>query len=248
MDAAASKSEKDKEKKHWWQHKPEDTVEEAKAAAKTAKTPKTDEAERRWWKREPKKDKTETAQAKPQHNVETSKASDSGTKGTSGTVLPDRLPRAHTQPENDPLSKPGNYVKTASVSKHQTEDPGRLVVAIAGGPLIQEVHADLGEGRCTVSTFSPAKPVPSGELPPGVGSVIASGNTRSVPVPIVTVPNPNTPPVVVPQAPQPNVHVNHGIAPGVPPPGYANAFTKPGPQHQCPRRRRPSTRPTPSRT
>jgi hypothetical protein len=73
-----------------------------------------------------------------------------------------------------------------------------------------------------------------------IQSVYAAGAPVYVPVPIITVPNlngpPSTPPMPdLPQAPQPNAGQYTPQNPlTAPPPGYANAFTRPGPQRPVP--------------
>lgn len=71
---------------------------------------------------------------------------------------------------------------------------------------------------------------------PGSKSVMDAGNVKVIPVPTVVIPNPNnlsTPPLVAPQ-PNANPRIFSGVAPGVPPPGFANAYTQPGPQRPVP--------------
>lgn len=146
--------------------------------------------------------------------------------------LPDE-PLPHSRkPQADPLFDPSPY------RKRTPEVTNKPVVAKAPAPLPpappepKKETDDLTKVADKRSEDAEPKTDP---VPPGLGSVLAAGAPRYLPVPIPTVPpaRPVTPPAQPPQAPQPNRTVNRG--PQVEPmSGMGNAFTVPGPTKPIP--------------
>jgi hypothetical protein len=186
------------------------------------------------------KDASKPAEKKP----EVAKAPTPGWRDRWEKILPGRkaaakppvdvsgLPRAKKD-GSDPIEKPGAFARKGLVPTDKTpagakkDDPKAVQASLktqTGTPSASPAAAGSAE---------------SGSTPPGSGSVVAAGSPQYVPVPIVTLPpmTRNGQPMLgsPPQAPQPNAGKYAPVNPLVtPPPGYANAFTRPGPQRPVP--------------
>lgn len=153
------------------------------------------------------------------------------------------LPRAKTKAEDDPLLHVKEYTKpsvTKSADVAKSDKTGKTSNA-------KHSTSSKHEAAETDEQKVPAKedtnvaeqklpdqvPETAPQLPPGSASVLAAG-ANYVPIPLPTVPDTYHPPMP-PQA----LQLNRYVMPppgdgGVPPAGYKNAFTRPGPQHPIP--------------
>lgn len=182
---------------------------------------------------------------------DTSAARDTSAREMSARTKPARevtLPRASTTPDSDPLSSPSDYAKRpAGADKTKTAKgaPGSPSSVPDSLPDASAVMADakkngLEDDKANAILQTAKKHGP----PPGSGSVLAAGDPKYYPVPVPTLPVPLGPPPGanipmppmprIPQAPQPNQGMFSRTDCGSPPPGYKNAFTKPGPARPVP--------------
>src|SRR5262249_10317878 len=175
--------------------------------------------------------------------------SEKASASTPAKPLPDvELPHARPTKGGDPLTHPEGYskfapepvpaipeVKPAAPAK---KDAGTRAVRPPPPPPLTRWRRPAAPPEGDPQARKP---------PPGSASVLAAGEARYVPVPIMTVPTPRpapvppTPPMPqVPEAPALNRMVNGPSAGGTPPSGMTNAFTSPGPSKPIPSANMPS--------
>jgi HEAT repeats len=168
------------------------------------------------------------------------------------------LPRARTS-DDDPLGHLSDFSKrtadhadkadTKTAQKRPSSEPDTLPDPASVMPKVkkQEV-ASANKSSAGDVTQASKKDTNSGSQ--DAGFVIGASGSQimpsQMPVPILTsppIPVLPAPPIArVPQAPQPNVGFFGPVENGAPPPGYANAFTNPGPQNPIPSETIPAER------
>jgi hypothetical protein len=174
------------------------------------------------------------------------------------TYLPETpLPHASTEQSSDPLARPSEFAKHSPLDVKATTDVkvktdvkaktdiAKLTETKKSEPKEKEKPTEVAQASVKETPKNPATPASATENPEnslGSGSVVAAGSPQYIPVPVATVPNtmqqpvPPTPPMPnVPQPPNPNYgqYVNPNPL-TVPPRGYRNAFTNPGPSNPVP--------------